>query len=75
MKCPVCKGAIGKGNTNFPVEMERGMVVVRDVPADICKQCGEVFIPDDVAEVLERIVNRAKQNKVELEFVAYEMVA
>lgn len=75
MKCPMCKGTVEKGNTNFPVEISRGMVVVRDVPADVCKQCGEVFIPDDVAEVLERIVNRAKQNNVELEFVAYEMVA
>lgn len=75
MRCPMCKGKIEKGNTNFPVEFDKGVVVVRNVPADICKQCGEVFIPDDVAEVLERIANRAKENKVEIEFVTYEMVA
>ncbi len=75
MNCPICKGEIEKGVTTFPVELEGGFLLVKGVPADVCKQCGEVFIPDDVAETLETIVSRARKEKVEIEIISYKMAA
>lgn len=69
------KGKIESGKTNFPVEIKEGIVFIKNVPANICSQCGEVFIADNIAKVLEKIASKAKKNKIELELVSYEMVA
>jgi YgiT-type zinc finger domain-containing protein len=75
MICPVCKGEVKRGTTNFPVELDGGFLIVKNVPADVCGQCGEVFIPDDVAEALEKTVEIARKSKAEIEIVSYEKVA
>ena len=73
--CPVCKGEVKRSTTNFPVELNGGFLIVKNVPADVCRQCGEVFIPDDVAASLEKTVEAARKNKAEIEIVSYEKVA
>ena len=75
MKCPICGGNMKRGLTNLPVELEAGLLYVKQVPADVCGQCEEAFIPDDVAEKLERIVDRARRQKVEIEVVSYQGAA
>jgi len=61
MNCPVCKGELTRGTTNFPVELDGGFLIVKNVPADVCGQCGEAFIPDDVAGSLEKTVDAAQE--------------
>lgn len=75
MKCPVCGGSIKRATTNLPVEIERGVLFIKGVPADVCAQCEEAFIPDEVAALLEKVVARARDMKVELEVISYEAVA
>ena len=45
-----------------------GVVVVRNVPATVCSQCGADWIEDSIATKLERIVSdaRERQNLVEI---------
>ncbi|OHB91289.1 MAG: hypothetical protein A3D89_05800 [Planctomycetes bacterium RIFCSPHIGHO2_02_FULL_52_58] len=74
MRCPVCKGTIKRGTTNLPVEIEKGVLSIKGVPADVCTQCEEAFIPDEVASLMEKIVARARKMKVELEVVSFEAV-
>lgn len=56
------------GKTTFTVDLGFGVVVVRDVPATICQQCGADWINDSIASKLEEIVNesRRKHNFVEI---------
>ncbi|MDP2211720.1 MAG: type II toxin-antitoxin system MqsA family antitoxin [Candidatus Aquicultor sp.] len=75
MKCPTCGGTVKRSTTNLPIELETGLLYVKHVPADICEQCGEVFMPDDVAAKLEGIVEAAKKQKVEIEVVDYQGAA
>ena len=75
MICSVCKGEATRGTTNFPVELDGGFLIVKNVPADVCGQCGEAFIPDDIAESLEKAVEAARKSKAEIEIVSYEKVA
>jgi len=60
-QCPLCRGNRKQGKTIFSVELGFGVVVVRDVPAVVCAQCGADWIDDKVAEQLENIVNEARQ--------------
>jgi len=58
--CPLCGGAKKAGKTTFTVDLGFGVVVVRDVPATVCSQCGADWIDDAVAAKLEDIVNDAR---------------
>lgn len=75
MKCPVCGGTIKKGTTNLSVEIGKGVLFIKGVPADVCDQCEEVFISDEVASLVEKIVSKARDMKAELEVISYEAVA
>ncbi len=62
-RCPICHGGHKQpGTTTFTVDLGFGVVVVREVPAQVCDLCGTDWIEDPVAEKLERIVGRARRN-------------
>ena len=73
--CPSCKGSIEEGRTIFSVELTVGVLIVRNVPAHICNQCGEKFISDDVMKVLEKIAMDARKRHTQIEVVEFDDVA
>jgi len=70
--CPLCGGHRTAGTTLFSVDLGHGVVVIRDVPASVCEQCGEALIEDKIAEKLEKIVEDARQNKRQVEVIALD---
>lgn len=60
-RCPLCGGTKKKGKTTFTVDLGIGVVVVRDVPATVCSQCGADWIEDAISAKLEKIVNDARK--------------
>ena len=70
--CPLCGGKKQAGKTTFTVDLGFGVVVVREVPATVCSQCGADWIDDAIAEKLEKIVADSKQkhNLVEITTLA-----
>jgi YgiT-type zinc finger domain-containing protein len=61
-QCPLCKGSIKKGKTTFTVDLGFSVVLVREVPANVCDLCGADWIEDSIAEKLEQRVESAKRN-------------
>ncbi|MEK6766387.1 MAG: type II toxin-antitoxin system MqsA family antitoxin [Planctomycetota bacterium] len=59
--CPLCGGEKQAGKTTFTVDLGFGVVVVREVPATVCSQCGADWINDTIAEKLEKIVDDARE--------------
>lgn len=60
--CPVCHGGHKQpGTATFTVDLGFGVVVVRDVPAQVCDLCGTDWLEDSVAETLELIVEQARR--------------
>lgn len=70
--CALCGGKKRKGETTYTVELGFGVVVIRHVPALICTQCAEEWIEADVAKELEKMVESARNKKLELEVVAFK---
>ena len=68
--CPLCGGKKTKGKTTFSADVGSGVVVVRDVEAMICSQCGEEWIDDATARQLEEIVNDARARRLQVEVAA-----
>jgi len=58
--CPSCGGSLEKGETTFTVDFGSGVVVIRNVPATICTQCGMEWLDDAVTDKIESVVKEAK---------------
>jgi len=56
-KCPECGGNVQPGYTEMVYDLQY-RVRISNVPANICAQCGEVFIAGRVASEVDRLVNR-----------------
>ncbi|MEZ4959135.1 MAG: type II toxin-antitoxin system MqsA family antitoxin [Saprospiraceae bacterium] len=70
--CPLCGGHVEPGKTTFTVDMKTGVVIVRNVPAFVCNQCGEEWIENKVSIQLESIAQRARKQNTQLEMVSLE---
>jgi len=50
MKCTICKtGHTHSGTATVTLEGDNSVVVIREVPADICDDCGEYYLSEPVA--------------------------
>lgn len=69
-RCPLCGGMKKPGTTTFTADLGFGVVVVRDVPATVCSQCGADWIADDVAERIEALVDDARKRRLQVEVMS-----
>ncbi|MFT3771523.1 MAG: type II toxin-antitoxin system MqsA family antitoxin [Minicystis sp.] len=61
MRCIVCKhGETEPGRVTISVERQGVVVVIRDVPADVCTTCGEEYLSAPVMKELETAVDQAQ---------------
>lgn len=71
MDCIVCKGELNKKEINHIVDIEGHIIIIKNVPAEVCKQCGESFFENQVALRLEQIVEEIRSNKAEITIINY----
>ena len=69
--CPLCGGSKRPGMTTFTAELGFGVVVIREVPATICSQCGADWISDNVAEQIEMLVDDARKKRLLVEVLSF----
>ena len=72
MKCFMCKEDLEEKKVNYFVDLENTIIIIKDVPAKVCKKCGEKFYEDDIAKNIEKIVNQLKELTVEVTVVRYK---
>ena len=59
MRCAICQhGETQPGTTSVTLERSDATIVFRDVPAEVCENCGEAYI---VAEVTTRLHQQAEE--------------
>ena len=76
MNCGLCKGNLKEGKVNHIVDLGEGIIIIKGVPANVCKQCGEYYVDTQVALILEAIVDEVRKNRAEVLIIKYsEMVA
>jgi YgiT-type zinc finger domain-containing protein len=74
-RCPFCGGEKLPGTTTLAVALKFGIVMVREVPAFVCTQCGNAWIDDPVAAKLESIVAEARRRQALVEVMQWQQVA
>ena len=68
--CPICGGGKKDGRVLYSVDLGFGIVVVRNVPAKVCGQCGEEWIAPETASKLEKLTEQARKRRHQVEVVA-----
>ena len=58
--------------TTYTVEIEGVLYIVKNVPANVCKQCGEVSFDDDVFKRLHKIIQEMKSSTSEMVVSTYK---
>lgn len=69
--CPICGGHKHPGTTTYTVDLGTGVVVVRNVQAQLCSQCGEEWIDHQTAQRLEAVVQEARTKQRQVEVLAF----
>lgn len=60
MRCLYCKGSLEDRQTNFIVDLGECIMIIKNVPSQVCSQCGEVSYSNEVAKKLEAVVERMR---------------
>ncbi len=73
MTCFFCKGEMEQGLTVHVEELNGCIIVIKNVPCEKCKNCGEVFYSGAVLEKIEEIVNKLRNVITEITVVNYSV--
>jgi YgiT-type zinc finger domain-containing protein len=62
MNCIVCRhGDTHPGTTTVTFHRDGRTLVVNEVPAEVCENCGEAYVAEEVTAELLRIATEARQ--------------
>ncbi len=72
MKCPICKhGKTHPGVASITLERGNSTMMFKNVPGEVCENCGEAYHDATVTRVLLEQANLAAQHGVELDVRRY----
>jgi YgiT-type zinc finger domain-containing protein len=63
--CDLCGSELEPGTTTLEVWRGEQLIVIRDVPADVCQQCKEAYISANVSERLDRFLEEYHRHRPE----------
>ena len=76
MRCMICKnGETKKGTTTVTLEKGSSTIVFKEVPANICDNCGEKYIDNSVTKELLSKARSIVKNGVEIDIRKYDIAA
>ncbi|RJQ32238.1 MAG: type II toxin-antitoxin system MqsA family antitoxin [Actinobacteria bacterium] len=72
MKCLVCKQDETKpGKVTVTLERGKTTLVVKEVPAQVCANCGEEYVDDETTQRLLKIAEEAAKSGVQVDVREY----
>jgi YgiT-type zinc finger domain-containing protein len=61
-RCSLCKGKLHEGKTEFLAHAAGEVIVIKDIPAYVCDQCGEVYYTAEISRKIDGVMQSAHQN-------------
>ncbi|MHB9111052.1 MAG: type II toxin-antitoxin system MqsA family antitoxin [Thermoleophilia bacterium] len=59
MKCVICKqGEAHPGKVTVTLQRGESTIILKDVPAEVCENCGEYYLSE---EITEQVLSRAEE--------------
>lgn len=75
MKCMKCGKNALQSTTSEAIEMDFGLLVIRNIPCYKCEECDEIFYTGDVVQKIEEITEPVKQFMQEVTIIDFAKVA
>ena len=69
--CPLCGGRMKTGITTVPFIFDQTVIVVKDVPAEVCANCHDPYMTGTVTDRLIELLNRLRELQTEISIVSY----
>ena len=72
MKCAICRqGETAPGKTTVTLERGETVIVIRDVPAEVCGSCGEYYLDAGITEKVLASADDAVKRGAVVEIVKF----
>ena len=72
MNCVICKtGQISSGTATITLQRGETTVVIKNVPADVCDNCGEYYLSEEMTERVMELGESAVKKGVEVEVLRW----
>ena len=70
MECVICKvGETENGLTTFTLERDNTIIVFKNVPALVCKNCGDFYLTTKTTNMLLEKASKTIKKGVEIEVI------
>ncbi len=71
--CPLCGGELHDAVSVIPFFFGERIVVIKDVPAEACSDCGEAYMKSSVAGNVEKLLDTLEGLHAEMSVVHYKV--
>ena len=75
MRCIRCGQELYASKTTEAIELENGLLVIRNIPCFKCAECGEIHFSGDVVQKIEKITKDAEKHLQEVTILEYSSAA
>lgn len=71
--CYFCKGQVKKAQIQHVHRWGKRIIIFEDVAADVCQQCGEVYLEPAILEAMDQIAAGDTEPKVTLSVPVFSL--
>jgi len=72
MKCVICKsGDTREGHAKVTLQRDQSTIIIKDVPAQVCENCGEYYLSEDISAKVMALAENAVMHNVEVEILRF----
>ena len=72
MKCTLCKhGETFPGTTTVNLNRGKSAIIIKGVPAQICTNCGEYYLSEEISAQVLRLAEEAVRKGAEVEIIRF----
>jgi YgiT-type zinc finger domain-containing protein len=64
-QCDLCGGELKAGITILDIWYNSELIIIQDIPADVCDQCGEAYLRAEISEKLDQFFEEYHTHKPE----------
>ncbi len=76
MECVICKnGTTRKGKVTITLERKGTVVIIKEVSAKVCNNCGEYYLDADITKQVLKLAEDAYKKGTEVEILKMRKVA
>ena len=59
--CDLCGGELSQGTTSLQLWRGEELIILRNIPAEVCQQCGQSQLSAEISEKIDRFLEEYQQ--------------